>query len=109
MSSRALTAYRVMAYLTGVLLIVLLLVAMPMKYVGDDATLVHIFGPVHGWLYFGYVVATFVLASQLRWKLGRTLLVAVAGTVPFASFVAERSVVAEARRRTSPPVPQATG
>ena len=86
------------AWLTGVLLLVLVLVAMPVKYVGDDAHLVEIIGPVHGWLYFFYLVTTVLLAVQAKWSLGRTVLVALAGTIPFASFVAERAVVAEARR-----------
>jgi integral membrane protein len=81
-----------------VLLLVLVLVAMPLKYVGDDPHWVEIIGPVHGWLYFFYVVAAVALAMQLRWRLGRALLIVLAGTVPFASFVAERAVVAEARR-----------
>jgi integral membrane protein len=87
-----------MAWATGVLLLALVLVAMPMKYVGDDEHLVELIGPIHGWLYLFYVVTAVMLALQLKWRLGRTLLIVVAGTVPFASFAAERAVVAEARR-----------
>ena len=86
-----------MAYVTGVLLIVLVFVAMPMKYLGDDDTLVGIVGVGHGWLYLLYLIATLQLALQARWGIGRAVLIALAGTVPFASFVAERKVVREAR------------
>lgn len=84
-----------MAWVTGVLLLVLVFVAMPMKYVGDDETLVHTVGVLHGWLYMAYLVTAFLLAYHLRWPMFRTLLLLLAGTIPFASFYAERKVVAE--------------
>jgi integral membrane protein len=94
-----------MAYLTGVLLLVLVLVAMPMKYVaalGNDPTLVEVIGPVHGWLYLLYLIAAVLVATKARWRLGFTLLVLLAGTIPFASFVAERAVVARVRPLLEP-------
>ena len=97
-SPRVLLAYRVMAWVTGVLLLVLVLVAMPLKYLGDDERLVSVVGVMHGWLYLLYLVAAFTLAYRLRWPVGRTVLLLVAGTVPFMSFVAERRVLRELRR-----------
>ncbi len=88
----ALLRFRVMAYVTGVLLVVLVFVAMPLKYIGNDDRLVAVVGVAHGWLYMLYLIAAFMLAFQLRWSLGRTLLLLLAGTIPFASFVAERKV-----------------
>lgn len=88
----ALTRYRVIAYIVGVMLLVLLFVAMPMKYLSDDATVMNMVGPMHGFLYVVYLLATFDLARRVRWGLGRMVLVALAGTIPFLSFVAERRV-----------------
>ena len=86
-----------MAWITGVLLLTLLLVAMPLKYLGDDERLVRVVGVAHGWLYLAYLVTAFTLAYRLRWSPGRTVLLLLAGTVPFMSFVAERRVVHELR------------
>ena len=97
MTSGDLTRFRVMAYVTGVFLLVLVFVAVPVKYLGHDGTLVSVVGPVHGWLYLLYLVTASVLAYKLRWPGTRTALVLLAGTVPFASFVAERAVVAALR------------
>lgn len=97
-----LTRYRVMAWVTGVLLLVLVLVAMPMKYVGDDDRLVSVVGVLHGWLYMAYLVVAFLLAHRLRWSVGRTVLLLLAGTVPFMSFVAERAVLREVRPPAQP-------
>jgi integral membrane protein len=94
----ALTRFRVMAWVTGVMLLTLVFVAMPVKYIGDDDSLVRIVGVAHGWLYIVYIITALTLAYQARWRPLRTLLVLLAGTVPFASFVAERKVVAAARR-----------
>ncbi|NUT38054.1 MAG: DUF3817 domain-containing protein [Hamadaea sp.] len=86
------TRYRVAAYVVGVMLVVLVLIAMPIKYFGDNATPVEIIGPIHGWLYAIYLVITFDLARRTDWPLFRTLGVMIAGTVPFLSFFVERKV-----------------
>ena len=47
----ALVRYRVMAYVVGVLLVVLVLVGMPLKYTWGDGRVVVWTGIPHGWLY----------------------------------------------------------
>lgn len=91
----ALTRYRVMAYVVGVWLLVLVLVAMPLKYLADSPTLVQVVGPVHGFLYMAYLVTAVDLGFRARWTALRTVLVMLAGTIPFVSFVAERKVARE--------------
>jgi integral membrane protein len=96
----ALTRYRVMAYVVGVWLILLVLVAVPLKYLADSPTMVEIVGPVHGFLYLAYLVTALNLAFQARWSAVRTVLVMLAGTVPFLTFVAERKVTREVASAT---------
>jgi integral membrane protein len=88
----ALTRFRIAAYVVGTLLLVLVFVAMPMKYLFHSPTLVAIVGPVHGFLYMVYLVIAFDLAVRSRWSFRRTALVLLAGTVPVMTFVAERKV-----------------
>jgi integral membrane protein len=88
----ALTRYRIIAYIVGVVLIVLVLVGMPLKYLGDNDTVVATVGPAHGFLFILYVLATFDLGRRVHWPLTRMLLVMLAGTIPFLSFWAERKV-----------------
>jgi integral membrane protein len=88
----ALTRYRIIAWIVGVVLIVLVVVGMPLKYVGDNPVVVETVGPAHGFLYMGYLLAAFDLGRRARWPLGRMALVMLAGTVPFLSFYAERVV-----------------
>jgi integral membrane protein len=86
-----------MAYITGVVLL-LLCVAIFVRYgPPQDPTMSMIVSPIHGWLYVVYLVATGFLVYQRSWRPGRAVLIALAGTIPFASFVAERFVVRKAR------------
>jgi integral membrane protein len=93
--SGALLRYRAMAYVVGVWLIILVLVAVPLKYLADQPKLVEIVGPVHGFLYMVYLVTAVDLAFRARWSPVRTVLVMLAGTIPFLTFYAERRVTAE--------------
>lgn len=93
----ALTRYRIMAYVVGVGLLILVVVAVPLKYLADKSALVAVVGPIHGFLYVVYLLTALDLAVRCRWPLGRTALVLLAGTVPFLSFVAERWVTREVR------------
>jgi integral membrane protein len=88
----ALQRYRAIAYVVGVVLIVLVVIGMPLKYVWDEPGVVETVGPAHGFLYMIYLVAVFDLARRTRWGLRRMLLVMLAGTIPFLSFYAERVV-----------------
>jgi integral membrane protein len=91
--SGALTRYRVMAYVTGVLLAFMTVVGLPYKYLfGGDAVWYGIGWMLHGWVYIVYVAVALDLVFRMRWSLGRALAVVLAGTIPFMSFVAERKV-----------------
>lgn len=92
-----LTWYRVLAYATGVGLLLLVAVAMPLKYLAEQPTLVEVIGPIHDFLYAGYLLVAVGLWMRSKWNVAFLLGVLVAGTIPFLSFVAERKVV---RRET---------
>ncbi|MBF0689491.1 MAG: DUF3817 domain-containing protein [Cellulomonas sp.] len=104
----SLRRYRVMAWITGVMLLILC-VEMLFKYVlqlpgfnveGDPRhEAARIIAMVHGWVYVVYLVTVFDLWSTLRWRLGRLTAMAAAGVVPVMSFVLERRVHADADAR----------
>jgi len=85
----ALLRYRVMAYVVGVLLVVLVLVGMPLKYFADNGAVVTWTGVPHGWLYMVLIITAYDLGRRVHWPWGRLILIALAGTIPFLSFVAE--------------------
>jgi integral membrane protein len=97
----ALRNFRIAAWVTGVGLLVLAFVAMPMKYLFGDASLIAIVGPTHGFFYMVYIVCTLLLAERCRWKPGYAVLILLAGTIPIASFVAERKVTERVRAQVA--------
>ncbi len=105
----ALTRFRVVAYIVGVLLLLLVFVAMPLKYFADRPTFVAIIGPIHGFIYMIYLVAAFDLAVRAKWPFVRTVLVLLAGTIPGMSFVAERKATAWVRQLPQPAAASAAG
>jgi integral membrane protein len=87
----ALLRFRVLAYVVGVMLLALV-VAMGFKYLGDQPRGVEIIGPIHGFVYAVYLALALDLAIKARWSIRGTVVVLIAGTIPFLSFVAERTV-----------------
>jgi integral membrane protein len=87
----AVLRYRVMAYITGVLIIVLCFVGIPLQIAGHPQVQQYV-GEVHGFLYIVYVIMAFLLALKLRMRLlsWRTILLLLAGTIPVLTFVVER-------------------
>ena len=64
-----------------------LLVGMAFKYViSGDETGVHVFGPLHGAAFIGYVLSTLVAARAFGWRLRTTLLALVASIPPLATW-----------------------
>ena len=104
----ALVRYRVMAYVVGVLLVVLVLVGMPLKYIWRDGRVVVWTGIPHGWLYMVLLITAYDLGRRVGWSLKWFIAIMAAGTIPFLSFVAEHFATKDVRRRLAEgPWPQA--
>ncbi len=96
---KALLFYRVMAWVVGVLLVVLVGVAMPLKYGFGNGGPVMYVGIAHGWLYPVLLISAYNLYRRVQWPWQRLLAIALAGTVPFLSFVAEHAATKDVRAR----------
>jgi len=83
---------RIVALLEGVSFVLLLFVAMPLKYLAGLPLAVRIVGSLHGLLFLVFMVALFRAASERRWPLARSALAFVASIVPFATFAFDRSL-----------------
>ena len=73
----------------AVSLLLLLFVAMPVKYLGQNPILVKWLGPVHGWLFVLYLVSVVAVARLLKWRWFHVVLAWGASIVPFGPFVFE--------------------
>jgi integral membrane protein len=84
--------YRVLAFTTAILLIVLVFVGIPLQVAAGRPGVVNVVGTMHGILYLVYLVVAFRLTWALKIPIWQMLLVLLAGTVPFCAFVAERKM-----------------
>jgi integral membrane protein len=87
-----------MAWLAGIGLLLLCL-NMFVRYVLDVDTVLNLVPRIHGFVYMGYLVTVIDLSTRLRWPWRRGLLVALAGTIPFLSFVAEHKITRETNQQ----------
>ena len=92
-AEKALKFFKVMAFVVGVGLLILVL-EMVLRY-GFDNHALDWWPQPHGFIYMVYLAATANLGFKMGWGLGKMVLVMLAGVVPFLSFWAERRVAAE--------------
>jgi integral membrane protein len=95
MKKSVLTRYRVMAYVTAVMLLVLSTCVIFKRGFGMGEDLTFVVSQVHGLLYMIYLVVAFDLGQKARWPFGKLLWILISGTIPTAAFFVERKVVRE--------------
>jgi len=86
--------YRIMAYVTGVVLMILCFVGIPLQVFAHNLVVVNYVGTTHGILYLIYLGAAYLMTRQVGMKLAspQTIIVLLAGTIPVLTFVVERWV-----------------
>ena len=82
--------FRVVAILEGISFLVLLGIAMPLKYMAGQPLAVKYVGWAHGLLFISYVVLAVPLFTRLKWSMDRIYGVGIAALLPFGTFVLER-------------------
>jgi integral membrane protein len=90
----AVRRYRVMAYVTGVVLVVLVFAGIPLQVVAHNDIIVNYVGTTHGILYIIYLCAAYLMTFQVGMKPASpgTVIVLLAGILPVLTFVIERWV-----------------
>ena len=88
----ALRHLRLVALLEGTSFLVLLFIAMPLKYLAGLPLAVRVAGSVHGALFLLFMAALYRAGSERRWPLRRWLIAFVASIVPFGTFLFDRSL-----------------
>lgn len=99
----ALRQLRLVALLEGASFLVLLFIAMPLKYLADLPLAVRIVGSAHGMLFLLFLVALYRAASERGWPPRRWLIAFVSSVVPFGTFIFDRSLRREIAEETPSP------
>ncbi|GGF26396.1 DUF3817 domain-containing protein [Echinicola rosea] len=89
---RILNRFRIISYAEGISYLLLLFVAMPLKYTMDMPLAVKYTGWVHGILFILYVYFVFPTRRSLNWTFRRTLFALIASVLPFGPFLFDRKL-----------------
>lgn len=98
-SNTPLGRFRVIAIAEGISYLVLLFIAMPLKYWAGFSSAVTYTGWVHGLLFILYILAMISAVFNEKWNTKRTIIAFFASLIPFATFVLERTLRQEERMK----------
>lgn len=90
--------FRVVSLLEGLSYLLLLGIAVPVKYLAHDPSLVRLMGRVHGGLFVLFVLALARAAAAAPWNARQIATAAVASFVPGGAFWLERKLRSEESR-----------
>lgn len=85
--------FAIIAKAEGWSFLLVLFVTMPLKYLGGIGLPNKIIGMVHGVLFLAYVVLAILVARELKWKFGTTVIVLLCSVIPYGTFWMERKYV----------------
>lgn len=86
------TLLRKLALVEGVSFLILLGIAMPLKYAAGMPEAVKVVGWLHGLLFVGFCFALLRTMMSTTWSFGRAFLVFVSSLVPFGPFLLDRTM-----------------
>ena len=82
--------FRVVSFLEGTSYLLLLFVAVPIKYWMNDPQYVKLLGMPHGLLFVTYLVIAFLIKSELKWNNKTLSVVILASVIPFGTFYVDK-------------------
>lgn len=88
---------RIVGIAEGISFIVLLFVAMPLKYVAGYPLAVTVAGSIHGFLYITYLIAMVRALAEHKWGRKKIFEVFLAALYPFGTFILDRKLRVEER------------
>jgi integral membrane protein len=86
---------RLTGYLEGISFLVLVFIAMPIKYWGGNPVPVQIVGQAHGLLFVMFVVYAVIMSLKHKWKLGIILQVLASSIIPFGTFYIDKKILSK--------------
>ncbi|RXK00352.1 hypothetical protein CRU98_04125 [Arcobacter sp. CECT 8986] len=87
-----LNSFRFISAIEGVSYLVLLFIAMPIKYILGNPYVVKVVGMTHGVLFIIFAIALFSVLKKLNWDKGFAFQLFVLSLIPFGAFLIEKRV-----------------
>ena len=82
--------FRLITLLEGISYLLLLFIAVPLKYLFGDETHVKLLGMPHGVLFILYIIFAFVFQKKTKWTLMNFIIILLASVVPFGTFYIDK-------------------
>lgn len=79
--------FRLMAFFEGASLVVLLFIAMPLKYLAGIPEMVTFVGTLHGVLFISYILLTLYTTYRIRWSFKWLVSAVLVAFIPFGNLV----------------------
>ena len=83
---------RIIGLAEGISLLLLMGIAMPLKYMMGMPEATKVIGMIHGLLFVVYVLLVIMAAIELNWKFKRTFFLLIASVIPFGTIYADRKI-----------------
>lgn len=87
---KSIKAFRLISTLEAISFLVLLGIAMPLKYIWHMPEMVRIVGTAHGALFVLYVLGAIYMFKKLNWTLTQLFIAIMCSVLPFGPFYVER-------------------
>ena len=87
-----LTLFKKIAFIEGLSFIILLFLAMPMKYIWKILWAVKYVGWAHGALFIAYILLLIVVSIKNKWSFIKIIVAFIASLIPFATFWIENRI-----------------
>ncbi|MEO9532041.1 MAG: DUF3817 domain-containing protein [Crocinitomicaceae bacterium] len=88
----SLKALRIVGFLEGISYLLLLGIAMPLKYGADMPQFIYPVGMAHGVLFVAYVLLVLLNWYKFKWPFSKAFLAGIASLLPFGTFVADKKL-----------------
>ena len=83
-------AFRLISFIEGISYLLLLFIAVPIKYFHGDESYVKMLGMPHGILFIGYILLAILIQKQMKWNLKTMRIVTLASVIPFGTFYVDK-------------------
>jgi integral membrane protein len=87
-----LNIFRKVAVAEGISYVLLIFIAMPLKYWADMPLAVKYTGWAHGLLFVLYIALLVMAWSEYKWSLKKSALIGLASLLPFAPFYVDKKL-----------------
>lgn len=82
--------FRIVSTLEALSFLLLLGIAMPLKYIWEFPQMVQVVGMAHGVLFLLYLVGAYFMKEKLNWSWSTLAIVMLCSVLPFGPFYAEK-------------------